>query len=249
MIRAGGETEDSGVGERWVMAYEGPLGACGVTSALRVAVGQTIEVGREGELALGVVVPSSAISRNAVTVTALQHGWEIAVTNRNGAVLHPWGQAPELGSARTVLNWPLVAVRMLPDSQDSQHWVLIEADGLPVTPAGAVVVPEILTRTDRVERPGQLPPGELEALQTMFEAQLCWPPIHPAGPRLLKQAGSRLGISVSGVQDRLKAARARAVRLGAAPGLELNDPSYLYTLVRAGYLHPPTRFPHRSDAG
>ncbi|MGQ0482929.1 MAG: hypothetical protein ACT4O0_18130 [Pseudonocardia sp.] len=232
------------MGERWVMAYEGVPGTCAVTAARTLPVGQSIEIGREGELPLGVEVSSTAVSRNALVVRSIQHGWEIDVVNRNGAVLHPWGQAPVLAGPRNVVNWPLVAVRLLPDSSVSQHWVLIESDDVPVTPAGAVAS-TALTETDKVELPGQLPPGEREALQTVFQAQLSWPPPHPAEPRLLKQAGSRLGISVSGVQDRLKSALGRAMRLGQNRSVALTDPSYLYVLVRAGYLHPPTQFTHR----
>lgn len=231
------------VGARWLMTYEGAPGRCVVTCACTLTIGQTVEIGREGDLPLGVEVPNTSISRNALAVTANPHGWDIAVTNRNGAVLHPWGQAPELASPHNVINWPFVAVRMLPDTETSQHWVLIEADDMPVTPAGAVA-PDSLTQTDRVERPGQLPPGEREALNVVFEPQLSWPPSHPAGPRLLKQAASRVGISISALQDRLKAARARALRLGQS-SVDLTDPSYLYMLVRAGYLDPPTEFPHR----
>jgi len=225
------------------MIYEGVPGACTVTAAKPLEVGQTLEIGREGELPLGVEPSNTAISRSALTVTVNQHGWDIAVSNRNGAVLHPWGQSPELASPHNVVNWPLVAVRMLPDSA-SQHWALLQADDLPITPAGAVA-PRSHTQTDHVERPGQLPPGEREALQTVFEPQLSWPPVHPAEPRLLKQAASKLGISISGVQDRLKSAHARALRLGQNRNVALTDPSYLYVLVRAGYLSPPVAYPGR----
>jgi hypothetical protein len=94
------------VGKRWVMTYEGAPGACRVTGARTLEVGQTLEIGREGDLALGVSVPSSAVSRTAVTVTVNQHGWELTVGNRNGAALHPWGQAPELAAPRGYLDPP-----------------------------------------------------------------------------------------------------------------------------------------------
>ncbi len=235
------------MGERWVMVYEGEPGRCAVTAARTLEVGQSIEIGREGELPIGVEVPSTAISRSAVVVTANQHGWDIAVPNRNGAVLHPWGQNPQLADPRNIVNWPLLAVRLLPDSDTSQHWVLIEADDLPVTPAGPVVTAS-LTQTDKVDRPGQLPDAELEGLDTVFGPQLAWPPAHPGEPLLLKQAANRLNMSISGVQDRLKASQARAMRLGQNRNVGLTDPSYLYVLVRAGYLHPPTHFPHRPTA-
>jgi hypothetical protein len=232
------------MGTRWVMAFEGPPGRCRVTGTRTVALGQRLGVGRAGELPLGVAVASGTVSRQAAAVTATVHGWDIEATNRNGAVLHAWGQAPQLAPHRGSVNWPLLAVRMLPESADVQHWVLIEADELPVTPTGPV--PADLTRTDTVEPPGRLPPAERAALCTVFRDHLSWPPPHPAEPLLLKQAASRLGISISGMQDRLRSARARAGRIGAPTSGGLTDPSYLYALVRAGYLDPPTVFPHRA---
>src|SRR5438477_240662 len=83
--------------------------------------------------------------------------------------------SPGRASPHAVANRPLVAVRMLPDSGSSQHWALLQADDLPITPAGAVAL-RSHTQTDHVEPPGQLPPGEREALQTVFEPQLSWPP-------------------------------------------------------------------------
>lgn len=94
------------MGKRWVMTYEGAPGACRVTGARTLEVGQSLEIGREGELALGVSVPSGAVSRNAVAITVNQHGWEVTIGNRNGAVLHPWGQAPELAAPLGTVNGP-----------------------------------------------------------------------------------------------------------------------------------------------
>jgi hypothetical protein len=83
----------------------------------------------------------------------------------------------------------------------------------------------------------------------VFAELLAWPPRQGAEPLLLKQAASRIGISVSGVQDRLKAARARALRLGLHREVALTDPSYLYVLVRGGYLDPPAGHQSRSGPG
>jgi len=41
---------------------------------------------------LGVQVPSARVSRHAMCVSATEDGWEIAMSNRNGAVLRPWCQ-------------------------------------------------------------------------------------------------------------------------------------------------------------
>jgi hypothetical protein len=228
--------------DRWVMAYECDSTGCRVTAVAHPEIGRCVDVGREGELALGVKIQNTQVSRRAVCVTPTGHGWQIEVTNRNGAVLHRWAQAPELGTRMSSIGWPLVGVRMLPDSGSSRHWVLLEADDVPVgdgpPPHGDAV-------TDLADRPGDLPRAEREALQTVFAAQLHWPPRQPAEPLLLKQAASRLGISISGVQERLRAARGRALRVGLDREVGLTDPSYLYVLVRAGYLPPPGDHPHR----
>jgi hypothetical protein len=233
--------------EHWVLAYECDIRGCRVTAAEQARLGRPLDVGREGELPIAVTVPNTAVSRRAVVVTPTEHGWQIEVLNRNGAVLHPWGQAPELAGAHETVHWPLVGLRLLPDVTASQHWVLLEASQISVTPSGATDFRGVRTRTQQAQRPGELPPGEREALQTVFAELLAWPPRQGAEPLLLKQAASRIGISVSGVQDRLKAARARALRLGLHREVALTDPSYLYVLVRGGYLDPPGG--HRSRSG
>lgn len=230
--------------ERWVMAYERTDGKWLVTAAERLPIGRCLDIGREGELPLGVEIPSGTVSRRAMYVTPMQRGWHVVVTNRNGALLHRWGLAPELADRENVVEWPLLAVRMLPDDDSSAHWVLLEADDLPVTRDRADgPVPYALT--DLADRPGDLPPGEREALCTVFAEQLLWPPRPNAEPLLLKQAASRLGLSVSGVQERLRAARGRALRLGLGREVGLTDPSYLHVLIAAGYMPAPRSFPHR----
>ncbi|MDT7579323.1 MAG: hypothetical protein QOK35_587, partial [Pseudonocardiales bacterium] len=71
-------------GTRWVMAYEGEGTGCRVTAAARIEVGQQLSAGREGDLPIGAEVANTRISRQALTVTATDLGWRIAVTNRNG---------------------------------------------------------------------------------------------------------------------------------------------------------------------
>lgn len=230
-----------GAGERWVVVHEGD--GTVVTVRHRVEPGRRVRVGREGEIPAGVRVPNRGISRCALYVTATATGWRIEVHNRNGAVLHPWGQPAQLGTADDTMNWPLVGVRLRHDSSATWHWVLLVADDLDVTQAGPTGPPPETgetTQTDRAGRPGQLPPAEREALAVVFDELLAWPPRHQATPLLLKQAASRIGISVSGLQDRLKAARRRAERLGMTVGTSLTDPGVVYALVRGGYLPLPT---------
>lgn len=227
--------------QRRVVVLEGPDGGCRVTAHRAVRPGDRLDLGREGDLPTGLA--NSSISRVAVTATATEHGWDLRIGNRNGAVVHPWAQAPELAAPATSTAWPLLALRLLPDSPTSRHWILFEAADLPVTPAGPG--PTRTTRTDRAARPGELPAGEREALHTVFGGLLAWPPQVAAEPLLLKQAAGRLGISISAVQARLDSARGRARRLGLAHDVGLTDPTYLYLLVRAGYLDPPGDRTHR----
>jgi hypothetical protein len=94
-------------------------------------------------------------------------------------------------------------------------------------------------------KPRGLTRAECEALHIVFPAQLRWSPTDRAEPMLLKQAAARLGISVSAVQDRLKSVLVRAVALGQDRIVLLTEPYFLCILARAGYLAPPTQFPHR----
>ena len=227
------------------MAYEGDGTGCRVTAAARIEVGQQLVAGREGRLPLGVEVANMRVSRQALTVRATDLGWQVAMTNRNGGLVHPWAQPAELAAPEMVLTWPLVAIRVPAEPGPSRHWVLLEADDLPAPAGGPRTTRTGITPTDRVERPSGLPSAEREALYTVFEAHLQWPPHDAAEPLLLKQAAKRLNITISGVQDRLKASRARATNLGLAGAVGLTDPTYLHLLVRAGYLPRPTTFPHR----
>jgi hypothetical protein len=234
------------------MAYEYDGSNWRVTATRRIAVGQHLEIGRGGEMPLGVVVPDLLVSRRAMRVSATAHGWNVTVSNRNGAILHPWCLPPQLARARRwLIDWPLVAVRMLPCSGPSQHWVLLEFDNplliLELNDRG--LFPETdesqAPTTAETIKPRWLTGAEREALHAVFQAQLQWPPTESSEPLLLKQAAARLGISISGVQDRLKSALARALALGQDRTVALTDPSYLYILARAGYMDPPTQFAHR----
>jgi hypothetical protein len=220
-----------------VLVLEGPPDARTVTAARDLAVAESIDVGREGALPMGVTVPNTAISRVAVSVRIAEGGWNIVAPNRNGAVLYPWGQPPTRADREASVRWPRIGIRVLPDTSNGQHWVLLESDQFP--PVGLTPPAGESVRTDLEDRPGKLTPAERSALHVVFEQHLSWPPHRHPEPLLLKQASTRLGLSISGVQDRLKAARARAGRLGYLGGGGSTDPGYLYILVRAGYLDPP----------
>jgi hypothetical protein len=239
---------------RWVLAYEcvtsdGPARCC-VPVGMPVRVGQSILVGREGDLPVGVEVYDRGVSRRAASVTATEHGWQVEILNTNGAVLHPWGQGPTLAGRYNSLSWPRIAIRILngasPAVADTmQHWLLFESDSIGVTTAGARAPSSPTTSTFQPKRPQPLSPGQLEALQVVFADQLQWPPVQPAEPLLLRTAARRLGITESGVQERLSKAHARALHLGLHRAVGLTDPEYLYVLVRAGYVPLPARPPYR----
>jgi hypothetical protein len=208
------------------------------------AVDRPVVIGREGDLRLGVVAADIGVSRTALTVTATHDGWRIERSNRNGAVLHPWGLAPHIAPPRTLLDWPLVAVRVAGDGDAHQHWVLLESECLPHDDPPAEEATGIATTHSDAPRP--LTPAEEEALWTVFGDLLAWPPQRPALPLQLKQAARRLAITESGVQLRLEGAMRKALALGLPRPVRLTEPDYLNVLVGAGYLRPPLVEPVRS---
>jgi len=241
-------------GERWVLAYERDGAAAHprstIPSGATLSPGRRLLVGREGDLPLGVEVYDRGVSRTAAVVTTAPFGWQVEILNGNGAVLHPWGQAPALAGRHNALTWPRIGIRLLSgadpgDADTVQHWLLLESDSINVTNAGASLTGRPSTSTFRRHPPRPLSPGQLEALQVVFADQLRWPPAQPAEPLLLRSAARRLGISESGVQERLAKALDRALRLGLPRAVGLTDPQYLYVLVRAGYVPLPERRPHR----
>ena len=240
--------------ERWVMVYECDETRCGVPVGVTVRIGQSLLVGREGDLPLGIEIYDRGVSRRAALVTATEQGWQVEVLNSNGAVLHPWGQGPTLAGRYINLMWPRTGIRILngakPGETDKlQHWLLLESDMIDVTPVGARAPANATTSTYQATPPTPLTVGQLEALQVVFADQLQWPPVQPAAPLLLRTAARRLGIGESGVQERLSKAHARALKLGLHRPVGLTEPEYLYILVRAGYLPLPTHhsYRHRLD--
>jgi len=213
-----------------------------VRSTVPLVIGTLVEIGREAEIGVGTEDPM--MSRVALAVTPTDDGWELCVTNRYGGTIYPWGQRPfpaESGLLRT--GWPLLGVRLLTGEAAPQHWVLFEGADLVVT--------GVAHGGPQIGRPGtptehkagvdeELTARQLAALETVFESHLRWPP--PTGPSasgLQKQAARKLGISDNAVQQRLVAARNKAIRLGLTERVDLPDPAYLYVLVRAGLVPVP----------
>lgn len=232
--------------EQWILIQETEAGHSPTPVGRRVAFGQTVTVGREADLLLGRVVDDTGISRRAVAVTATPAGWQIETTNRNGAVIHPWGLTPYRAQKSHLVHWPLVGVRVLGSESRQQHWVLLESDHYLDADGTAVQGGPSLTTTGPIPPP--LAPAELSALELVFADYLAWPPpITPPEPRQLKQVASRLGKSLSGVQDRLRSAQEKALRLGLARPTTLTHPDYFHVLVAAGYMTFPTERPYRQE--
>lgn len=240
--------------ERWVLAYEQGPGQVSGPTGMRLPLGRPLLVGREGDLPLGVEVLDPGVSRRAVEVTATAAGWDVTVSNTNGAVLHAWGQAPLLVAGRQQLVWPRIALRVLNGDKTTGagsrlHWLLFESDRSPVTPGGAQPGANSTSATFKPKPPPPLTPEQLDAVQVVFSELLEWPPRLPAKPVKLSTAARKLGISESGVQERLRKAQDKALQVGLHQVGGLTDPEYLYVLVRAGFVAPPlTRVPRIEHA-
>ncbi len=223
--------------EAWITVREALEGRAPSTSTTAVPLDQPVTVGRAGQVTLGVGVPDSGISRIVATVTATPQGWAIRDTSRNGIIIHPWGLAPVHTATDTRLRWPLIGLRVLGAEPDARHWLLLECDQYPVDGVGST---RGASTTVQTSPPRPLTPAEQEAIFTVFEAALAWPPsLTPTEPLQLKQAGRRLGITPSAVKVRLEGARAKAELLGLEGQVGVTDPAYLHVLVAAGYVAPP----------
>jgi hypothetical protein len=220
------------MGGGWIVACEsdGRVRAHGIPRA--AAVDEPVTIGRSGAVALGVAVPDDGISRIALRVTATPRGWRIENFARNGVFYRPWAQAEHTAPPDLTLGDPLVALRLVGARKDAVHRVLLEAEDRAREPLRQ-------GETQEADPPRPLTDAEEAAVRMVFAEILRWPP--PVSPITmpLKQAATRLGITASGVRQRLDAARHKAVRLGFTPSPELTDPGYLHALAAAGYLAPP----------
>lgn len=208
---------------------------------LPLRIGESLVVGREGDLPVGVDLPDTGVSRQALLVTATEGGWQLVCTNGNRAALHRWGQPvswPDRNAPWT-LRWPRVAVRLIGSLPHAQHWVLLEADGYSLPAVGDLRGPAS-TNTSSAEAPAPLTPAQLAALTGVFAQHLAWPPVAGPMPIKLEAVARRLGVSDGAVAQRLEAAQQRAYKLGSHRQVGVTDPDYLYVLVGHGYLSAPT---------
>ena len=225
--------------DAWITVREGAPDTAPVTTTTGVSIGQQVTVGRAGPVVVGVDVPDSGISRIVATITAMPQGWTIKDTSRNGIIIHPWGLAPLRATTDVRLHWPLIGLRVLGAEPDARHWLLLECDRYAIDAAD---LKQAAGTTLQADPPRPLTPAEQQAVATVFEAILAWPPsLIPGEPLQLKQAGRRLGISASGVKVRLEGARAKAELLGLDRPVGVTDPAYLNVLAAAGYVPPPMK--------
>jgi hypothetical protein len=191
-------------------------------------------LGREGDLGVGTSPVDPTVSRQAVQVTRTGSGWRVVVTNRNGVIVHPWGQAPGMAETESMYFWPRLALRVI-GRPHLQHWILLDDPTL--QPRRPVPLPGT-ELTETVDQPRPLTVPQELAVRALFAELLAWPPLVPATPRQIKQVASRLGVRTESIQRRLEEVRKKAGMLGLSRNSLLTDPEYLYVLVRAGYLAP-----------
>ena len=144
------------------------------TSTIPVSLDQPVSVGRAGQVSLGVGVPDSGISRIVATVTATPEGWTIHDTSRNGIIIRPWRLATLRATAANRLRGPLIGLRVLGAQPDALHWLLLECSHYPIDGAGST---RSATTTVQPDPPRPLTAAEQEALGTVFESTLAWPPL------------------------------------------------------------------------
>lgn len=223
--------------ERRIVVAERSGGGLRTLSRHAVSVGDVVTVGREGSLVLGADPPDVRVSRVALRVECHETGWSLGCVNRNGVLVQPWGlpgwQARDVESVTD----SRVGMRVL-GSPPREHWVLLEDDTRAGFDPGDEPTgnPTMLTERSAQARP--LTPAQMQAVYLVFGDLLCWPPTSTGQPHQLKQVARALGVSVSAVQERLKAVLGKARSLGFEREVELTDPEYVYVLVRAGYLRP-----------
>jgi hypothetical protein len=239
MVADDPEPEAQLMTDAWITVREGTPHRAPVTATTGVSIDQQVTVGRAGDIMVGVDVADSGISRVVATITATPQGWTVKNTSRNGIVIHPWGLAPLRATTDVRLHWPLIGLRILGAEPDARHWVLLECDRYAIDDADPN---QAIGTTLQADPPRPLTPAEQQALATVFEAILAWPPpLILAEPLQLKQAGRRLGISASAVKVRLEGARAKAELLGLDRQVGVTDPAYLHVLAAAGYVPAPTQ--------
>jgi hypothetical protein len=191
-------------------------------------------VGREGDIRLGVEPADEMVSRHAVRIRHAPDGWAVEAHNRNGVIVHLWGQMPVPAGPAELLRWPRVALRVV-GGPDAQHWVLLDDPGLSTRASSSAPGRQLTIATGR---PRPLTHPQEQTIRALFGPLLAWPPLVPAAPLQLKQVARQLGVTIESIRRRLEEVRKKATAVGLARVGGLTDPEYLYIIVRAGLLGP-----------
>ena len=216
----------------------------GPRTSVVVPVGETVEIGREGDLQIADHPEDLSVSRIAVGLRTLSAGAvELSVSNRNGVVVHPWGSRSRYlapGPDKQVLAGK-VGVRVISgttlDRPDAPvYWVLVEARGEPT----ARIPLQRSAVTVQNPRPVDLTEAQLAAVTLIFQEHLAWPPLPAPQALTIEAAARRLGVSPAAVIQRLEGVRKKAYALGLAQQYGVVDPEYVFALVAHGYLEPPS---------
>lgn len=210
--------------------------------AVTVPLGESIEIGREGDLRIADDPEDPSVSRVALTLRTLSAGaMELSVTNLNGVAVHPWGSRTRYvaqGSDQQVLAGR-TGLRVIGGSSPDQpgvriYWVLVEGD------PGQSRIP--LQRSDVTvanTRPVPLTDIQRQTVETVFAEHLAWPPQPTPVSLAIDAAARRLGVSAAGINDRLAGVRKKAHGLGMPQQFGVADPEYVHVLVAHGYLESP----------
>lgn len=220
---------------RLIVAQETPsrLHACGIRD---LTPGDHVSIGREAEMRIGDDPPDPFVSRMAVEIGWDGSRWAVKITNRNGALVHPWGLPPVPADPEVVLAGGRVALRLL-GSPGRWYWILLEDDD---QLSGSGADPDVRASAGTWHSPPARPltAAQRRTVYELFGDLLAWPPVIAGTPTQLKQVARRLDVSTSAVQERLGEVRDKAVSQGLSRQVRLTDPEYVHVLVRAGYLSP-----------
>jgi hypothetical protein len=200
-----------------------------------VPVGTPMRFGRDSAVTIGAAPEDRRVSGRAVEVVLDGDRWRITATNRHGVDLYRWGQPPTamiVGETESVV-WPRVALYVRGTESTFRHWIVCDDPGMPITAGSG----RTTTDTERGTVPPPLTGKELQAVWAVFEDTLAWPPRNPIRTRTFRDASALLHISEAGVRGRLDGVRGKATALGL-PGTGLDDPTYVHTLVRHGFITP-----------
>lgn len=220
---------------------------CGPHRVLPIEPGGEVLAGREGDLPVAIDPVDSGVSRQAVQIRVGHDHWDFDVLNSNHAWVHPWGQRPTWVESNTTMRkrWPRIGILLVGRDESRHHWVLLESDVFASQwrdrqRSGEDTPTTVATKVKSAA--AALTGPQLEAIRTVFDAHLAWPPLVSAEPMLLDSAARRLGIAASAVALRLKQAQNRAFALGPHRQTGVTNPEYVYLLASAGYLPLPGPF-------